>query len=104
MDLTDYNAEIENYGQFLDLERPKNIKKFKILCHCPKCGKTHIRTYADLNKEKNFIYCHSHRRAILYEQRYGPGITCNSLRPDVQAKMKATKEAHFGKDWGKKYI
>lgn len=102
-DISQYDAEVENYGQFLDLKRPKSIRDYKILCHCPKCGKTHIRTYSNLLHAKDYIYCRKHRTAILYEQKYGPGITCNMLRPDVQAKAQATKKARYGEDYGQKW-
>lgn len=103
MDLSVFDAEIENYGQFLDLERPKSTQKFKILCHCPKCGKLHIRTYAALKKSKENIYCFSHKRARSIEAKYGPGITCVTKIPEVQAKINASKIAKYGEDWGKKW-
>lgn len=100
MDLSVYDAEVENYGQFLDLQKPKRIDKFKLLCHCPKCGKLHIRTYRDLKSSKEFIYCRAHKSARAYEAKYGPGITCAALIPEVQEKIAATKAARYGDNWG----
>ena len=30
-DISQYDAEVENYGQFLDLKRPKSIRNYKVL-------------------------------------------------------------------------
>ena len=102
MNLPAYNAEVENYGQFLDLPKPKSDKrKFKILCHCPKCGKLHVRSYFDLSSSKEFIYCRAHKLARSCEAKYGPGITSPQARPEVQEKIRATKAAKYGKEYGK---
>ena len=93
--------EILNYGQFLDLERPKNIHNTKLLCHCPKCGKTHIRSYSDLLKSKEYIYCRRHKQQRSYEQKYGPGVTCAMKVPGAAEKYKQTKKEKYGENWGK---
>ena len=103
MTIPEYNVEIENYGQFLDLEKPKSPSTFRILCHCPKCGKTHIRTYKRLSESKEYIYCKVHKLARECEAKYGPGITHPMMLPEVQAKIKASKVAKYGEDWGAKW-
>lgn len=92
--------EILNYGQFLDLEKPKNTLKTQILCHCPKCGKTHIRTYNNLMHSKEFIYCRKHKQQRSYEQKYGPGVTCAMKVPGAAEKYKQTKIEKYGENWG----
>lgn len=95
--------EIFNYGQWMDLKPPKNKGKTKILCHCPKCGKVHIRSYLDLKHSKENIYCRTHKKARALEKKYGPGITSSMKVPGAVEKIKKTKEEKYGKDWGKNW-